>query len=567
MADVTRLDPIDGPRAPKINYTRPSSPRTRLDNSSAPPTNLDGGTPTAYLRERLPPGLDARFTMVRPLGDGAEASVWLCTDEKGNEVAVKLYRHEPKYALEFGSEQYRTHFPPEVAVQLLEAPGMDHGVHYELMELCRFGTLESYLADRGGFGTNKHAVEILTQIADAIHGMQGTAGSNRLVHGDIKPKNILVRTDIPLDLVLADFGLTVDLGDRSRLTNLGLGTIAFNAPELMRYKTTAADWWSLGMVMYQVLLGRGYFQLDNGSWIDNRTIESHLLSRDVSLSELDDSKVRPEHLKRWRMLLAGLLTRDPDVRWGMPEIKSWLDNKSPKVHRPLDDAARGDEPAVGQPAVHLASTSYALPGVGEFFDAAKLGAAMSSNPEVAARSLAGKGRQRLIDWLTGSARTGETYSEVSSHGSKWGPDELVPYFVARLAPAADLIYQSCNISSPSRLRKLADSNGNDDAIEKLYDHDLLGCINSGKSRASYKMIDANWHDIAEQAIALARSKNIPLESSARSHIIRQSLLIAASDDAVVDEFVRQVRSRIDGPQFEFAGETPWFARLRSEAQL
>lgn len=564
MADVTRLDPVDdGQRAPKIDFSRRRSPRTRLGNNTAPPTNLDEGTPTAYLRERLPPGLDARFTMVKLLGDGAEASVWLCTDADGNEVAIKLYRHAPNYALAFGTKEYRDHFPPKVAVQLLEAPGVDHGVHYELMELCRFGTLESFLSERGGYGTNKYALEILTQIADAIHGMQGAGGTKRLVHGDIKPKNILVRTEIPLDLVLADFGLTVDLGDRSRLTNLGLGTIAFNAPELMRFKTSAADWWSLGMVMYQVLVGRGYFQLDDGTWMDNRTIESYLLTRDVSLSELDSGSVRPEFRERWRMLLAGLLTRNPEQRWGMLEVKAWLDNKSPTVHRPLGDI----EPKASGGKTTQASTSFALPGVGEFFDAAELAVAMSKHPEVAARSMAGKGRQRLIDWLTGSAHTGDSYSEVKSHGSSWTPDELVPYFVARLAPTAEINYLGCNISTPGQLRRLAASTGNDDTIDKLYDHDLLGCINSGTSRNSYKMIDANWHDIAGQAITLAGQKRITLESSARSHIVRHSLLLAASDEGVVNEFIEQVRTRLNSPQFEFAAETAWFAQLRTEARL
>lgn len=546
------------------------TPPTRLDATGPPPTRLDATGPPAtrldvphrtpevngaseFRRENLPPGLAARLTMRTELGAGTEASVWLCVDAAGNEFAVKLFRHPPHYGTDFGSAEYRDHFRPEYAVQVYER-AVDHGVHYEIMEYCRHGTLDDLLGAHGGFGTNKFAVEILWQLATALHGMQRADTGRVLVHGDVKPKNILVRTAVPLDLVLTDFGLTVDLGDRSKLTNLGAGTIAYSAPGALQYLSPEADWWSLGLVMFRVLVGRGYFQRDDGSWIDDRTIERELNIRDVSLTALDDVALRTEHRDRWKLLLAGLLTRDPQVRWGMAQVAQWYEGASPAVHRsPVDTGPR-------------ASIPHALPGVGQFFQAGELGAAMARHPDAAARSLSGRGLQTLLAWLTDEVRTPLSLTDLKSHGGAWGPDELATYFIAQLAPDATPAYRGRPIATRAELCALALDESAVATVGELFDRDLLGCL-AGPTRPDHKMIDADWRDIVEQTLMAAQCRQLPVPAAARAEIVRYALLVSAGDERIIEEFLAQVRDRLDGQELRLAGEVAWFTELRREAGI
>lgn len=541
------------------------TPRTRLDAAPmlTPATRVDeAGQDPEYRRENLPPGLAARLRMGREIGRGAEASVWLCTDADGNEHAVKLFRHPPRYTTDFGSDEYRAHFRPECAVQIVERD-VDHGVHYEVMEYCRFGTLDGLLERNGGFGTHKRAVEILWQLARALHGMQRPEAGRTLVHGDVKPKNILVRAEIPLDLVLTDFGLTVDIGDRSKLTGRGEGTLAYMAPGAVQYLAPESDWWSVGMVMFQVLVGRGYFQREDGGWVDDRTIERELTIRDVSLAALDGVALRTADRERWRMLLAGLLTRDPELRWGMALVSEWHSGGSPPVHRSIED--RDDTGAVSA-ATHRASVPYPLPGAGQFFLAEELGLAMSRDPDAAARSLAGRGLQALLTWLTDEAKTGVGYTDLKTHGGTWGPDELATYFIAQLAPTTAPTYRRRPVGTRAELGALALDVAAADCVRDLFASNLLGAL-AGPTRPDHKMIDADWHDMVAQARTLARTRNIGVDERALTHIVRYGLVLATGDDAVADAYLTSVRDRLDAPDMALAGEATWFDRLRKESRI
>ncbi|MDH6285058.1 serine/threonine protein kinase [Prescottella agglutinans] len=561
MADVTRLDGVQ-PGRPMHG-----APATRLDNSpagadSAPPTRLDGRVPVApFLRENLPPNLAQRYAMGRELGRGGEATVWLCTDANGHEVAVKLFQHPPTYRTDFGSAEYRERFRPEFAVQVLER-GEDHGVFYEVMEFCRLGTLEDHAERLGGSIGHLDAISVVRLVATALHGLQGSGTASRLVHGDINPRNILVRSNSPLDLVLTDFGLSVDLGQRSRLSNTGKGTLAYSAPGAMRHYTQPDDWWSVGMTMYQMLLGRNYFQHADGRWIGDDRIENELTVRDVALGEVDALPFTDAQKQRWKLLLAGLLTRDRDYRWSFDEIQTWCEGGSPEVHR-LIDVSKVPDAQLGMTMPSKTSVPFALAGVGAFLDAHELGVAMAAHPREAARALSGRGRQILVDWLSEEAQTGSRYSELRSYGSQWGPDEAAVYFVSQLAPEEELIYRDHPITRPSELRRLAQSELMSDVVKHLFDSNLLSGLSGGGApeRSEYPMIDANWHDIVQQALAQAREKSVYLSPQQEAHVRSSALLLAASDDAVAERHVASVQKRVaDSPVAQES--SGWFASLR-----
>lgn len=560
MTDVTRLDTGDNAEEPM---------RTRLDGP--PPTNgaatridgpaASGGNENVYHRDRLPPELEGRFRIIREIGRGGEANVWLCEDESGAEVAVKLFHHPPTYRTDFGTPEYEAQFRPDWSVEVYER-GSSHGVFYEIMEYCDYGTLEDHLKRLGGRASHKAALDIASEIATSLHGMQSPVSGRRLVHGDINPRNILVRAVSPLDLVLTDFGLSVDLAGRSRLSNTGKGTIAYSAPGALKDFTQAADWWSVGMTMYQVLVGRNYFQFEDGRWVSEDRIENELNIRDISLSAIDDLQMKDDDKQRWKLLLAGLLTRDRDYRWGWDEIEAWKKKASPKVHR-LIDVDGGIEFGIGAPASSgRAAEPFVLPGVGEFFDPEELGRAMAEHPKNAARAVSGRGLQALLTWLTDEAKTGAPYSDLKVYKDEWGPDEAAAYFASQLSPDSPIVYRGHAITTPADLRSLADSQDSDEVVTKLFESELVAGLGVADSpRSGYKLLNANWHDIVREALDLASNSQISLAKGERAHIVRSALLLAASSEKMADRYVDSVKKRLSQPDLKPAKDTPWFAAI------
>jgi serine/threonine protein kinase len=146
-----------------------------------------------------------------------------------------------------------------------------------------------------------------------VEGVLALHGAGKL-HRDIKPSNILVTSDGRV--VILDFGVATDL---SRVVDENLseghemvGTVCYMAPEqaVADAPTPASDWYSVGVVLYEALVGRPPF---TGSVVDVLTMKS--LQDPVPPAERVEGI--PADLDS---LCRALLHRDPDERPTGPEI-------------------------------------------------------------------------------------------------------------------------------------------------------------------------------------------------------------------------------------------------------
>ncbi len=196
------------------------------------------------------------------LGVGAMGVVYKATHEpSGRAAAVKVISKEiaqrgnsyDRFEREANILQQFKH--PNIVKFL--ALGRSKGTSYIAMEFISGKTLEQILQEHEALPW-KDVVSLGTQICEALH----YAHERGVVHRDLKPSNLMVNDQGVVKLT--DFGIAKDL-DKTALTGTGrtLGTAAYMAPEQIRgtpevsHKT---DLYALGIVLYQLLVGRPPFQ-------------------------------------------------------------------------------------------------------------------------------------------------------------------------------------------------------------------------------------------------------------------------------------------------------------------
>jgi serine/threonine protein kinase len=292
-----------------------------------------------------------RYRIIRPLGAGGMASVYLAEDVVLGEttVAIKVLRKDRHLKDEniqrFLREVRLTHkINHENVVRTFDF-GQDGDTLFYTMEYLPGSTLDALL-NEPDFPISR-ALSIAAQIMRGLSAIHSVG----VLHRDLKPANIIM--DDQGKLKIADFGiarggtsmLTVDSGEV-------VGTITYIAPEMLLGEdaTVAVDYYALGAIIYQLLTQRAP--------IDDE-VPARLLLRKVEEAPRDPQELRediPDWLARGLM---GLLEVDPKVRMkAVNYFASNLDTYAPRssndtlVSNLVPETLTIDEVLVDKPLRH-----------------------------------------------------------------------------------------------------------------------------------------------------------------------------------------------------------------------
>jgi serine/threonine-protein kinase len=198
---------------------------------------------------------DGRYRIVRKLGTGGMANVYLAEDEVlGRRVAIKILndRHagDDQFVERFRREAKNAASLSHPNIVSIYDRGEAEGTYYIAMEYLDGRSLKELIVARGPAPVHI-AIDYARQILAAIR----FAHRHGIVHRDIKPHNVLV--DAEGRLKVTDFGIA--RAGASQMTEAGsiIGTAQYLSPEQAKGAPVdqTSDLYSVGVVLYELLTG------------------------------------------------------------------------------------------------------------------------------------------------------------------------------------------------------------------------------------------------------------------------------------------------------------------------
>jgi len=237
------------------------------------------------------PSMIGRFKIHKELGKGSQGVVYLASDPHlERQVAIKTLH---KRFLKHGDKQERLLREARTVSKLqhpniipLYEAGEYKGQLYLVFECVDGLSIKEHVKKNGSFIVHR-AIKMMRQILDGI----ACAHAQGVVHRDLSPSNILIdRNDMPR---IMDFGISVIVGVNEKSERGIAGTPCYMSPEHFTEGSLCAqsDIFSLGLIFYELLVGRPAIQADNEFTImykiANETIAPPSLINQTVDKELD----------------------------------------------------------------------------------------------------------------------------------------------------------------------------------------------------------------------------------------------------------------------------------------
>ncbi|KAI9223515.1 hypothetical protein BC828DRAFT_375675 [Blastocladiella britannica] len=286
----------DLPEPPlELRYS-PISPRTPRRDPSAPPTHI------LYRHELIGTGGFARCYAVSDRHGARYALKVIAKVSVRSSKHLQKLRHEIK--IQFKMEH------PHVVELYCYFEDDDH--YYMLLELCPNKSVQEMVRARKRL-TDPEARFFLRQLLQAVDYMH----TKSVIHRDLKLGNIFLSAD--MGIKVGDFGLAAEISNENERKKTICGTPNYIAPEILSSASPSGghsfevDIWSIGIILYSLLIGRPPFQTADVNKIYKRI-------QDIEYSFPDHVPLHPDA----RALIEQMLQKDPLHR---PTVRDLLQHR------------------------------------------------------------------------------------------------------------------------------------------------------------------------------------------------------------------------------------------------
>jgi eukaryotic-like serine/threonine-protein kinase len=216
--------------------------------------------------------IDGRYTLLRRIGSGGMADVWLAEDAHlQRQVALKIlharFAQDREFVERFRREAEAAAGLSHPNVVAVYDRGDVDGTYYIAMQLLEGRSLKE-LIDAGL--TPEQSAALVRQVLEAA----GFAHRHGVVHRDLKPQNVIVDGDGKA--TVTDFGIA--RAGASEITQAGsvMGTPHYLSPEQAQGQavTAVSDLYAIGVILYEALAGRVPFEADSAVAIAMKQVSS-----------------------------------------------------------------------------------------------------------------------------------------------------------------------------------------------------------------------------------------------------------------------------------------------------
>uniref|UniRef100_A0A672VAY4 non-specific serine/threonine protein kinase n=2 Tax=Strigops habroptila TaxID=2489341 RepID=A0A672VAY4_STRHB len=204
----------------------------------------------------------SQFELLKVLGQGSYGKVFLVRKIKGSDAGQLYAMKVLKKATLKVRDRVRSKMERDILAEVnhpfivkLHYAFQTEGKLYLILDFLRGGDLFTRLSKEVMF-TEEDVKFYLAELALALDHLHGLG----IIYRDLKPENILL--DEEGHIKITDFGLSKEAIDHDKRAYSFCGTIEYMAPEVVnrRGHTQSADWWSFGVLMFEMLTGSLPFQ-------------------------------------------------------------------------------------------------------------------------------------------------------------------------------------------------------------------------------------------------------------------------------------------------------------------